>query len=1051
MLDFFLGKSVTRAELYGVGNAAKIGHALECLETLRCIISISHRRWSLSENTELVRFLLNIIVTSLAVSSRTSHSISSPSRATEFKTRVPRDGTAMGITDHSVYYAWFSEKQWMSSQSKSLLVEDNVMSRFYESFLHCLHLVLIDPKCSVSDHLSGFVAVLRMFFNYGLASRIQNSPFIGHDDKELGVMSLKSSSEERKRSHHTPYRPPQLRRRDCSNMKHNKAQDSPNVSDTESSTVNVTSSDSDFSDSDGSIKDCNSVRNSKIRIAAIVCLQDLCQVDSKAFSAQWSLLLPTSDVLQPRKFEPTLTTCLLFDPDLKARMASASTLAAMLDGPSSTFLQVAEYKESSKCGSFTALSTSFGQILMQLHKGLLYLVHHENHSRLLVSLFKILILLISATPYSRMPPDLLPSVITSLVRRIHGGFLLKSDHNTLLTAAVGCLTSALSTSPSLPHVMEMLSREISVGLVSSEMKSGVLLTLFEYSEQKANPTICLEALQALRAMSHNYPNIIVSCWKRVSAIVYGILSVVTDEVPSRVWKGHVENTIAFTGEKVLDECLRAASGFQGAEDLLDDKLMDTPFTSDCIRMKKVSSAPCYGPESTDNNLIKAKASNAGVEQWCEAIEKHMPLILLHSSAMVRAASVTCFAGITYTVFISLTREKEDFILSTVINAAIDDQVPSVRSAACRAIGIISCFPQVCQSREIFDRFIHAVEINTRDPLVSVRIAASWALANICDSVRHSNDDFFLNKCTDSNAKSLLIVSLSECALRLTKDGDKIKSNAVRALGYLSRIFKCTTLSSSEDKPADYTGNRTEVSSPSSDMKVSCGYESSSCHLAFLEDSHRLERMVQALISSVTTGNVKVQWNVCHALSNLFLNETLRLQDMDWAPSVFSILLILLRNSSNFKIRIQAAAALAVPVSVFDYGQSFPDVVQGVEHIIENLGADQISAPSSFKYRVALEKQLTSTMLHVLSLASSADHDLLRDFLVKKASFLEDWFKVLCSTFGGISCQLEAENESVNNQKKDMLSNAIKSLIEVYKARENYAIAQKFEKLENNMW
>lgn len=31
-----------------------------------------------------------------------------------------------------------------------------------------------------------------------------------------------------------------------------------------------------------------------------------------------------------------------------------------------------------------------------------------------------------------------------------------------------------------------------------------------------------------------------------------------------------------------------------------------------------------------------------------------------------------------------------------------------------------------------------------------------------------------------------------------------------------------------------------------------------------------------------------------------------------APSVFSILLLLLRDASNFKIRIQAAAALAVP-------------------------------------------------------------------------------------------------------------------------------------------
>jgi hypothetical protein len=32
-------------------------------------------------------------------------------------------------------------------------------------------------------------------------------------------------------------------------------------------------------------------------------------------------------------------------------------------------------------------------------------------------------------------------------------------------------------------------------------------------------------------------------------------------------------------------------------------------------------------------------------------------------------------------------------------------------------------------------------------------------------------------------------------------------------------------------------------------------------------------------------------------------------------------------------------------------------VQGLEHILENLGSDQISAPSNFKYRVALEKQV----------------------------------------------------------------------------------------------
>lgn len=51
----------------------------------------------------------------------------------------------------------------------------------------------------------------------------------------------------------------------------------------------------------------------------------------------------------------------------------------------------------------------------------------------------------------------------------------------------------------------------------------------------------------------------------------------------------------------------------------------------------------------------------------------------------------------------------------------------------------------------------------------------------------------------------------------------------------------------------------------------------------------------------------------------------------------------------------------------DYGKSFPDVIQGLEHIIENLDSDQISAPSGFKYRIVLEKQVKLlNLLHSLN-------------------------------------------------------------------------------------
>ncbi|XP_039045292.1 HEAT repeat-containing protein 6 isoform X2 [Hibiscus syriacus] len=1070
LMDYFLSKETSTASLYKP--------VLECLETLRHLVGENQRKFSLQDDIQLVNVVLHIIarmhmnVISLYSSSGNQKS------AIEMGKKLPRNGSLWEVQTASFTMlgelysrtgSSFPIDIWQSTiqvfrklmdllASKNLVVEEIIMSRFYASLLHCLHLVLMDPKGSISEHVSSFVAYLRMFFVYGLTSGTQLTCAAGSSkDKESVFPSFKLTVEEPKRTNNTPYRPPHLRKKESLNARQAKSLYLQGSSDHISSMADVTSSDSDYSDSDGSLKDINGSRCSKIRVSAIVCVQDLCQADPKSFTSQWTMLLPTNDVLKPRKFEATLMSSLLFDPYLKARMASASALAVMMDGPATVFLQVAEYKESTKLGSFMALSSSLGQILMQLHIGLLHLIQHETNSRLLVLLFKILMLLISSTPYSRMPRDLLPKVILTLQGRIEAGFPFKNDQTGLQVAAISCLTTALSVSPST-QVKEMISEELLPGFEEADKKSGVLLTLLHHCERLSNPTICFEALQALRAVSHNYPDLMLVCWGQLSAIVYKFLREGTAEVASKSWKDQAGNTTVFVGEKivtasikVLDECLRAISGFRGTENLLDEVLLDSPFTSDCIRTKKVSSAPSYGPQSLEDAKEERNTCPSGSQQWAETIEKLMPLILWHMSAMVRSASVTCFAGITSSVFFTLSRENQDFIVSSLISAAEHDKVPSVRSAACRAIGVVSCFQKTSESAEILGKFIRAVEVNICDPVVSVRIPASWALANICDSLRHFVHDFPLKQSTDSETNFHLVELLIECALRLTRDGDKVKSNAVRALGNLARFVRYSSSPCVDKKPVSSTGypscDHVAMFPARSELNAFDGGGITSSCPASLKDFHWLERMVQAFISCVTTGNVKVQWNVCHALSNMFLNKTIQLQYMDWAPSVFGILLLLLRDSSNFKIRIQAAAALAVPETALDYGKSFPDIAQGLEHVVENLGSDSISAPSSFKYRIALEKQLTSTLLHVLSLASASDHKPLKDFLVKKASFLEDWFKTLYSSLGETSEQSETVGcDSVGNQKKEMISKAVQSMIEVYQSTNQQSICQKFKKL-----
>ena len=45
------------------------------------------------------------------------------------------------------------------------------------------------------------------------------------------------------------------------------------------------------------------------------------------------------------------------------------------------------------------------------------------------------------------------------------------------------------------------------------------------------------------------------------------------------------------------------------------------------------------------------------------------------------------------------------------------------------------------------------------------------------------------------------------------------------------------------------------------------------------------------------------------------------------------------------------------LSFVDYGSSFPDVVQGLEHVLESLCSNNSSSPSNFKHRDNLEKQV----------------------------------------------------------------------------------------------
>ncbi|KAJ6801097.1 HEAT repeat-containing protein 6 [Iris pallida] len=1059
---------------FSLGGTPKMKIIGEILEILRLIDKAFGRNSSLSDNLHLIEFLCCVVSclhSELLIIYRSNEICltdtgigdTNCNNLWEMQTiAFSMIGDALSRIASSISASlWHSVVEIIRKvmdfvPSKNLLIVDNIMSRFFATFFHCLHLVLTNPKGSLSGQVTGLVATLQMFLTYGLSSRCPPLPS-NVESKAKGARSPNQKpTVESKRSVLGAYVPPHLRRRESIDRH---LPDTQFSSDSEPSKYGLSSSDSDLSDNDGYTINGDHHRSSKTRLAVIVCIQDLCHAEPKSLTSLCTLLLPENDVLQPRKYQATLMTCLLFDPVLKIRTASALTLAAMLDGHSRTFLQVAEHKGSSKPGSFTTLSCSLGQILMQLHTGILYMIQQETHGGLLTSLYKVLVLLISATPYARMSRELLQTIIASLCTRIRQDLAFKIENVAQLGNALSCLGAAFSVSPPSPHVLEMLEDDISRGLIQRQHESSVLSLLLQLSEQGRHLIIRLEAFQVLRAVSHNYPSIVTAFWENISANVYPLLSAsTTDDSCAGLLKSETCKSVDSTNErctvaaiKTLDECLRAASGFRGADDLLECRLVDIQIVAYSTRRKKVSSAPSYELNGKRTSRDHSADCSSGTKQWFGVIEMHLPLALSHSSPLVRAASVTCFAGMTSSVFFSLSGEKQEFVKSSIITAALNDEAPSVRAAACRAIGVIMCFSQIVCSARLLNEFIHAVELNSHNSSTSVRITASWALANICDSLRHEATEH-LESCTgtvnDFNSISVLV----ESALRLAKDGDKIKSNAVRALGNISRFIKFTSFSSTSSGSRDSMA----LSSQSCEISSSSTSIGTSSKSRLCLDTRWLERMVQAFVSCVTTGNVKVQWNVCHALSNLFMNDTLMLHDMSWAPSVFSILLLLLRDSTNYKIRIHAAVALAVPASRLDYGTSFDDVVQGLEHVLESLATAQLSTPSNFKYKESLEKQLSLTTLHVLSFASTNEDQALKDFLVKKSPFLEEWFKSLCSTSLDSNDQpSSSETGQTKNEDDELISiapkkatveRAIKSLMNVYQYCNHPDIARRFERL-----
>ncbi|KAF4012065.1 hypothetical protein G4228_003351 [Cervus hanglu yarkandensis] len=269
--------------------------------------------------------------------------------------------------------------------------------------------------------------------------------------------------------------------------------------------------------------------------------------------------------------------------------------------------------------------------------------------------------------------------------------------------------------------------------------------------------------------------------------------------------------------------------------------------------------------------------------------------------------------------------------------------PTLQASACDALSSIlpeafSSLPDVIFVADT----ANAILMSLQDKSLNVRAKAAWSLGNLTDTLivnMETPDPSF-----QEEFSGLLLLKMLQSAIDASKDKDKVKSNAVRALGNLLHFLQ-----------------------PS--------------HIEKPRFAEIIEEAIQALISTVLIeAAMKVRWNACYALGNVFKNPALPLETAPWTSQAYNALTSVVTSCKNFKVRIRSAAALAVPHrrehygSVEQYAQIWNALVTALQK------SEDTTDFLEFKYCASLRTQICQALIHLLSLASPSDLSCIRETL-----------------------------------------------------------------------
>ncbi|XP_011343049.1 HEAT repeat-containing protein 6 isoform X2 [Ooceraea biroi] len=650
---------------------------------------------------------------------------------------------------------------------------------YYSKVVHlCLRIlrdVMLENSISNSSHLVGeILGVVQAFLFYGIKDYAVMAPQL----LRPAAMNLPE------RVHVVPK---------CKNLKNHRAKPrknaKKNTSDVRNSAVPEHlgiakySSDSDTSDTEIN----NSVHiESKVRLEAVRLMQALVEItQSREIFGYWPQIIATGSRSDAR----VLTRSILVDPVSKVTQNVLSTLTELLVGARSFLIHAEETNH-------TSFITFFGTVCLmikELHFTLSLILLTEKNVAVLTHALKCTAALVEGTPYERLKPGL----ATKLVRNCRL-YLVHKDP-TVRVAALSVFEAFAASENITQEVLNILAKQAADG-------------------EKSQPDVCSTSdigteeeeidVEDVDDSTDSLDKIKTSRDESVCLLIRVCLENISNKTistPVRLQSLKLVGRLAFNTRNLVFPHL--------------EKVTTTLIAVMDESESQVVLHACRVLEIMSGCLAKTEIHHSdGILFWNIIFESMVSLVQTPET-ILREAACDCLGSIGGNVFTQLSRQKTILII-TILFGAVRDEESAVRAAGLRALGMLVTLSALEDDTGFLMDLVDIVCLASDDKNLGVRVKSTWMLANLCDCLSRQKH----HEEIEPFPLEVVLPKLYHVSVKAAKDSDKVKCNAVRAMG--SILHLC-----------------------------------SSKHIRF-DTTLGLDAFIKCAVSG---NDMKVRWNACRAL------------------------------------------------------------------------------------------------------------------------------------------------------------------------------------------